>query len=906
MRSSYRGSRWGEAGIAGGAGGENLRSDEIRTSYLEFFQERDHRLVKSSSLIPDDTTLLVTNAGMVQFKPYFLGNIKPGFTRATTCQKCVRTTDVERVGHTARHLTFFEMLGNFSFGDYYKAEAIPWGWEFLTAVMGLDAGRMYCSVFEEDDEAYDIWRDVVGIPEDRLVRLGAEDNFWDMGATGPCGPCSEILYDQGEEFGCGRPQCKAGCDCDRYLELWNLVFMQFNRDEKGELSPLPSKNIDTGLGLERLASVLQGVTNNFETDTLAAILQAAAELSGVDCGRGEESDISLKIVADHSRAVSFLVGDGVLPSNEDRGYILRRLIRRAVRHGRLLGIGDIFLPRMVEVVVETMGGAYPDLKQNSAFIISIVRSEEERFSQTLRSGLVYLEEAVSDLKGGGGDMLPGDVVFHLHDTLGFPLDLTRELARERGMELDEARFEVLMEEQRERARAARVEEGYGAQVQEIYTEILDNYGESDFTGYETTSGKATVVAMVKDGHAVGAVGQGDEVEVFLDHTPFYGEMGGQVGDTGSISSLSAEAEVLEANHPAQGLISHRCRITSGRLEAGQTVDAEVDAERRCAIRRNHTATHIIHWALREVLGDHAKQAGSLVDPRHLRFDFTHFQPLSREELARVEELANRRVIEDLPVRAYVTTYEYATSINAVALFGEKYEDYVRVVEVDEISRELCGGTHVGRTGEIGLLVLTSEGGIGANIRRIEAVTGMEAYNFFRQRREMMEDMAASLKVEPNRLPERVERIMQRVKELESDIKKRGRDEVASLAGSGAAWEESEAPGGVKIVTASVEGLDTQSLRELAERTLAGRAAGAVGIVTVQGGKANLVVALSKGLVAAGLDAVELVRRSGRLLGGGGGGRADMAVGGGSDTAHTAEALAVLVDEITSGLERGHA
>jgi len=883
-----------------------LRSDEIRTSFLEYFQERGHRLVKSSSLIPDDPTLLVTNAGMVQFKPYFLGNKKSEFTRATTCQKCVRTTDVERVGHTARHLTFFEMLGNFSFGDYYKAEAIPWGWEFLTAVMGLDPGRMYCSVFENDDEAYGIWKDVVGIPEERLVRLGAEDNFWDMGATGPCGPCSEILYDQGEEFGCGRPECKAGCDCDRYLELWNLVFMQFNRDEKGELTPLPSKNIDTGLGLERLASVLQGVTNNFETDTLAAILQTAAELSCVACGQGEESDISLKIVADHSRAVSFLVGDGVLPSNEDRGYILRRLIRRAVRHGRLLGIGDIFLPRMVEVVVETMGGAYPDLKQNSAFITSIVRSEEERFSQTLRSGLVYLEEAVANLKVRGDETLPGDVVFHLHDTLGFPLDLTRELARESSMGLDEARFEVLMEEQRERARAARVEEGYGTGVQEIYSEILDNYGESHFTGYEATSGKASVVAMVKDGHAVGAVSQDEEVEVFLDHTPFYGEMGGQVGDNGKISSVSGVAEVLEAIHPAHGLISHRCRVFSGGLETGQAVEAEVDAERRNAIRRNHTATHIIHWALRQVLGEHAKQAGSLVDPKHLRFDFTHFQPLSREELAKVEELSNRRVIEDLPVRAYVTTYEYATSINAVALFGEKYEDYVRVVEVDEISRELCGGTHVGRTGEIGLLVLTSEGGIGANIRRIEAVTGMEAYGYFRRRREMMEDMAASLKVEPNRLPERVERIVQRVKELESEERKRGREEVASMADSGVAWEESEAPGGVKIVTAAVDGLDTQSLRELAERTLTGRAAGVVGIVTVHGSKANMVVAISKEAVATGLDAVELVRKAGRLLGGGGGGRADMAVGGGSDTAHTAEALAVLAEEVRSGLERGHA
>jgi len=883
-----------------------LKSEEIRARFLEYFQRREHRMVKSSSLIPDDPTLLVTNAGMVQFKPYFLGSVKPEFTRATTCQKCVRTTDIEKVGHTARHLTFFEMLGNFSFGDYYKKEAIPWGWEFLTVDMGLDPERMYCSVFDEDDEAYDIWRDAVGIPEERLVRLGAEDNFWDMGTTGPCGPCSEILYDQGEAYGCGEPGCRVGCDCDRYLELWNLVFMQYHRDERGELHPLPSKNIDTGLGLERLASVLQGVPNNFETDTLAAVLQTATALCGVGYGHAEDSDISLKIVADHSRAVSFLVGDGVLPSNEDRGYILRRLIRRAVRHGRLLGISGIFLPRMVEVVVETMGDAYPGLKQNNAFITSIIRSEEERFSQTLRTGLVYLEEAVTELKSQGGDVLPGDVVFHLHDTLGFPLELTRELAREHGMDLDEARFATLMEKQRERARAARVEEGYASQVQEIYSEILDNYGESRFTGYETVSGKASLVAIVKDGHAAAAAAEGEEVEVFLDHTPFYGEMGGQVGDTGMISSPSGEAEVIEALRPAQGLISHRCRLKRGEFKTGEMVEAVVDAERRNAIRRNHTATHIVHWALRHVLGDHAKQAGSRVDQRRLRFDFTHFQPLSRQELARIEELSNRKVIEDLPVRAYVTTYEYATSINAVALFGEKYEDYVRVVEVDEISRELCGGTHVGRTGEIGLLVLVSEGGIGANMRRVEALTGMEAYAYFHRRQEMLEGMASALKVEVGDLPDRVDRMMQRVKELESDVKKRGREEVASLAGSGIEWGESEAPGGVKVLTAAVDGLGAQDLRELAERTLARHAAGVVVIAAVHGDKANMVVALSKELVGAGLDAVELVRKAGRLLGGGGGGRPDMAVGGGSDTSHISEALAVMVEEVKSSLEAGHA
>ncbi len=880
-------------------GGQGLRSEEIRGRFLEFFRERGHRVVKSSSLIPDDPTLLLTNAGMVQFKPYFLGLEKPEFTRATSCQKCVRTTDIEKIGHTARHLTFFEMLGNFSFGDYYKQDAIPWAWEFLTREMKLDPGRLYCSVYADDDEAYGIWRDVVGVPEERLVRLGKEDNFWDMGTTGPCGPCSEIIYDQGEEYGCGEPHCRVGCDCDRYLELWNLVFMQFDRDEEGGLHPLPSKNIDTGLGLERLASVMQGVSNNFESDLMAPILQAVCELSGAPYGKGEGSDISVKIVADHARAFTFLVGDGVLPSNEDRGYILRRLIRRAVRHGRLLGIEDIFLPRLVYAVLEIMGGAYPELKQNHAFIASIVRSEEERFSQTLRSGLVYLARTIDSLREEERGTVPGEAVFHLHDTLGFPLELTRELAREEGLELDEEGFAALMEEQRERARAARMEEGYSPQVQEIYAEILDNFGESHFTGYETLSDRAKLLALVREGRAVAEAVEGEEVEVFLERTPFYGEKGGQVGDTGTITSPAGEAKVLDTLHPASGLTAHRARVTKGRLLAGDEVEARVDRERRMAIRRNHTATHLLHYALRHVLGDHARQAGSLVEPQRLRFDFTHYAPLTGEELARVEEMANRAVIEDYPVRAYVTTYEYAVSINAVALFGEKYEDYVRVVEVDELSRELCGGTHVARTGEIGLLVVTSEAGIGANMRRIEALTGSEAYRYFRQRREMLEGMASSLKVDVERLPDRLSRLQQRVRELESELRRREREEMSSLVDGGIAWREGEAAGGL-VLTAEVPDLDPQALRELAERTLSRRNAKAVGIATVQGDKANVVVHLSRELVGKGLDAVELVKAAARLLGGGGGGRPDMAVGGGSRTEKVADAL----QEVVEGIRRG--
>jgi alanyl-tRNA synthetase len=879
-----------------------LRSEEIRARFLEYFRGRDHRVVRSSSLIPDDPTLLITNAGMVQFKPYFLGIAKPDFRRATTCQKCARTTDIEKVGYTARHLTFFEMLGNFSFGDYYKAKAIPWGWEFLTVEMGLDPGRMYCSVYEEDDEAYDIWHDVVGIPGDRLVRLGAEDNFWDMGTTGPCGPCSEILYDQGEGVGCGKQDCRPGCDCDRYLELWNLVFMQYDRDEKGDLNPLPSKNIDTGLGLERLASVLQGVPNNFETDTLAAILGTASEIAGVPYRKNEDSDVSLKIVADHARAMTFMVADGILPSNEDRGYILRRLIRRAVRHGRLLGITNIFLPAMVNVVVETMGEAYPELRQNFTFINSIVKSEEERFSQTLRTGLLFFEEAVLDVKGRGGSSVPGGVVFHLHDTLGFPLELTRELARERGLELDEHEFDRLMEEQKERARAARAEEGYSAQIQEIYSEILDNYGETLFTGYEMLEEMANIAAIVKDGRAVPSAKEGEEVEIFLDRTPFYGEMGGQVGDTGNIAGSEGSFQVFDTVHPAPSLISHKGKVESGNLEVGGSVKAQVDTQRRLAIRRNHTATHILHWALGQVLGEHAKQAGSLVEPSRLRFDFTHFMPVTAEELAEIEELANSHIIEDLPVRSYLTSFDYASSINAVALFGEKYEDYVRVVEVDEISRELCGGTHVGRTGEIGMLLVTAESGIGANMRRIEAITGMAAYHHYRRRQAILGEMAAVLKAEPDKLPDRVNRTLERVKELEAEIRRREREDVGSLIEHGIEWHETNA-GGTRIITATVDDFNPDALRELAERTLASQGAGLVAIATAKDGKASIVVALSEQLVAAGLNAIDLIKKAGKLLAGGGGGRPDMAVGGGSRPDQIEAGLELITREARSQLEK---
>ncbi len=882
-----------------------MKSDDIKRRFLEFFAERGCRVVESSSLIPDDPTLLLTTAGMVQFKPYFLGELTPEFTRATSAQKCVRTTDIDRVGHTARHLTFFEMLGNFSFGDYYKSEAARFAYDFLVGELGLPLERLYFTVYEEDDEALAIWRDEVGVPADRVVKLGKEDNFWDMGETGPCGPCSEILYDQGPEAGCGRPECAPGCDCDRYLELWNLVFMQYDRDQQGGLTPLPRKNIDTGMGLERVASVLQGVPNNFETDQLRSLMDRMAGLAGTAYGRDATTDTSLRIVADHARAMTFLISDGVLPSNEERGYILRRIIRRAVRHGRSLGADKVFLPEMVEAVVELMGEAYPDLKRNRAFIVSMVRSEEERFLETLRGGLSYLEDSLSSLKEDGAAAVPGEIVFHLHDTLGFPLELTREIALEQGFSLDEEGFTGLMRQQKERARQARVEEGYSVAEKEVYLEVLDNFGTTLFDGYQVTAENARVKAVIVRDRFVSSAAQGEEVEVVLDRTPFYGEMGGQVGDHGKFSSDRVEVEVTDAQHPVKGLTVHRGRVVRGVLEPEQEVCVEVDEERRDAIRRNHTATHLIHRALREVLGEHARQAGSLVDPEHLRFDFTHYAQPTPEELSDMEARVNRMIIADYPVRAYITTYDYARSIDAVALFGEKYEDQVRVVEVDELSRELCGGTHVGRTGEIGLCLFTSEGSVGANLRRLEAVTGTAAYLRVKETAAVLDGVSGLIKADSGQVLSRLEKLLQHQRELEKEIEK---SSVQALSGvleevleKGGRWTDGKAT----ILTARAGGVPKDLLRDLADRALERIKPGVVALVA-EGEKIDMVVAVSKELVASGLKAGDLVKTGSASLGGSGGGKPHMAVGGGTRREGIDEALEKVTQAAAAVLAAGDA
>ncbi len=867
-----------------------MKSEEIKALFLEFFSSRGHRVVKSASLIPDDPTLLLTGAGMVPFKPYFLGEAKAEFTRATSVQKCVRTTDIERVGRTARHLTFFEMLGNFSFGDYYKRDAIPWAWEFLTVNLGLNPERLWCSVYEDDDEAYDIWKDEVGIHPDRLVRLGEADNFWDMGVTGPCGPCSEILYDQGPEFGCERPDCGIGCDCDRYLELWNLVFMQYDRDVEGKLHPLPKKNIDTGLGLERVASVLQGVKNNYETDNLRSIIDRMAEIAGTRYGEDDRTDVSLKIVSDHSRAMTFMINDGVLPSNEERGYILRRIIRRAVRHGRLLGVEQPFLADLCELTADLMGPGYPELGENLAFILSIARSEEDRFGKTLRQGMAYLEEAMENVTDPATQTIPGKDVFYLHDTLGFPLELTREIAEEKGIRLDEPDFEKLMQEQKDRARFSRAEETYATPELEVYREILDNFGETVFVGYERMEERAEIKALVGGGHALPRLEQGEEGELILDCTPFYGEMGGQVGDTGMITGDGFKFEVSDSQVAIPGLTVHRGKVLAGVAEGDIQVTAAVDRERRLDIMRNHTATHLVHWALREVLGEHARQSGSLVEPDRFRFDFTHFGPLTPEELRSIEEMVNMQILEDHPVRAYVTTFDYAKSLGAIALFGEKYRDLVRVVEVDDLSRELCGGTHAPRTGIIGSMVIISESGIGANMRRLEAITGRQAYRYRKELERQVSEVAGLLKASPKQMIARVEKVLQANRELEAELAKYGRTEMAGEAERLAAEGSLRRTNNANILVGAVQEKDVARMRELAELVRERLKPAVVGIVSESEGKANLVVAVSPDLVKRGVTAGGLVREAGKLLGGGGGGKPDMAVGGGPDTAGREAAL----------------
>jgi len=864
-----------------------VKAAEIRESYLSFFESKGCHRLPSSSLIPDDPSLLLTSAGMVQFKPVFLGLRDLGFTRATTCQKCARTTDIDIIGTTGRHHSFFEMLGNFSFGDYFKSEACAWAYEYSTQVLKLDTDRLWFSIYEDDDEAEAIWRDEVGVPADRIVRMGAKDNFWSAGPTGPCGPCSELYYDQGPDVGCGSAECAPGCDCDRFLEYWNLVFMQYDRAEDGTLTPLPKQNIDTGMGLERVAAIMQGVHSNFETDTLRGIMHIAEEITGATYGTTEKTDTSLRIIADHARAITFLISDGVLPSNEGRGYVLRRILRRAVRHGRLLGVEKPFLQLLIDEVIARMGEAYPEVIEHQDLVNRIVASEEERFGATLRQGLTFLGEAIDSTRAAGGSVLDGSMAFALHDTYGFPYELTAEIAAEAGLEVDKDVFDVEMTAQRDRARAA-VKDDSWSSFGHAFSEIAKRVGGTiEFVGYGSDGCNATVVGVVVEGAVVDRLESGTVGDIVLDTTPFYGEQGGQVGDQGLITAEGVRFVVSDTRIPMAGLISHAGKLESGSIAVGDKVHAAIDVDRRERIRRNHTATHILHWALRKVLGEHVHQSGSLVTPDRLRFDFTHFEAPGADQLSRIERLANAKVMENHPVRNYETSLATAREMGVTALFGEKYGNIVRVLEVGNFSKELCGGTHVGRSSEIGFLKIVSEGSVGANLRRIEAVTSFGALEYVYAEEDTLIEVAVGLKCRTAEIPGKVSALTKRLKETEgalSEAKKRG--------GSGdlQKYLSARIDAGYPLVVTELPDMNMPALRDFVDAARQQMGGGAVVAASSVGGGAFLIAAGDGNAVAAGFDASAVIREAAPLIGGRGGGKAAMAQAGGDNAAGIVAAL----------------
>ena len=873
-------------------------ADELRRAFLDFFVARGHTEVPSASVVPVDPSLLFTNAGMVPFKPYFVGDETPPYRNATSVQKCVRAggkhNDLEEVGRTNRHVTFFEMLGNFSFGGYFKDEAIPWAWELYTEVLGLDPDRLWVTVHENDDEAAAVWRDVVGLAPERIQRMGDASNFWRMADTGPCGPNSEMFWDLGPEHG---PDGGPAASEDRFVELWNLVFMQYDEQPDGELLELPARGVDTGAGLERNLAVLQGVETVWDIDVFRPLLAAAEQVTGVQYGGfpGNDRDVSLRILAEHGRTMTFVVSDGIVPSNEERGYVLRRIIRRAVRHGYLLGVEDPVTPPLVDATVASMGSAYPELVQGRDWIKHVVGREEERFRQTLRRGVELLDDKLEAGNVSGGD------AFFLHDTLGFPVDLTREIAAERGRTVDFAGFQAAMEEQRTRAQRAHKEAGGKDDAPlELYRELLAEPGPTEFTGrqeYETKG--ATVAGLVAGRERVSRAATGDTVDVVLDKTPFYAESGGQVGDTGTISALdgSAELRVDDTQYGLPGLVLHRAEVVRGELAEGDEVVAAIDGERRDRIRRNHTATHVLHWALREVLGSHAKQAGSLVAPDRLRFDFSHHEAVTREQLDRIEQLANEQVITDAPVRHYETTREHADSLGAIAFFGEKYGDLVRVLEAGEHSVELCGGTHVHALGFIGPIKILSEGSIGANLRRIEAVTGDDALARIHEEELQLRRASELLKVGASEVPDRVERLMEQVKSLSDELERaRGREAVVEAASLAA-----DAVDGV--VAARRDGLTPDDLRRLAIAIRDALGSGVVTLVGVgpDGAKAGITVAVTKDLVERAVSAAEIAQPAARALGGGTARNPELVVGGGPKVDAVDESLALARKQATEAV-----
>ena len=867
--------------------------NELRRMYLEFFESKDHLAMKSFSLVPhNDNSLLLINAGMAPLKPYFTGQEIPPKRRVTTCQKCIRTGDIENVGKTARHLTFFEMLGNFSFGDYFKHEAIAWSWEFLTKVVGMEPERLYPSIYGEDEEAFEIWTKEIGVPAEKITRFyrdenGECDNFWEHGA-GPCGPCSEIYYDRGEKYGCGSPDCKVGCECDRFMEVWNNVFTQFNGDGHGHYEELANKNIDTGMGLERLAVVVQDVGSVFDIDTMKAIRDKVCAISGKAYQVDAMDDVSIRLITDHIRSTTFMISDGIMPSNEGRGYVLRRLIRRAARHGRLLGINGKFLADLSATVIAESKDGYPELEEKKEFIFKVLSQEEEKFDKTIDQGLSILSEMQEELKKTGAKVLSGENAFKLYDTYGFPMDLTQEILEEQGFTIDEEGFQKCMDEQRNKARSARKETNYMGADATVYDEI-DTAITSEFVGYDRLTHTSKISVLTTETELTEALSDGDKGTIIVDETPFYATMGGQNADTGVIRAGESEFKVEDTIHLRGGRIGHVGTVTKGMFKVGDSVELSVDAEKRALIGRNHSATHLLQRALREVLGSHVEQHGSDVNEDRLRFDFSHFAAVTPEEIAQVEKIVNAKIAEAIPVVTEVMSLEEAKKTGAMALFGEKYGDKVRVVKMGDFSIELCGGTHVANTGSIGAFKIISESGVAAGVRRIEALTSKAVFEYYDKLEETINEAAKIAKTNPAGLVEKLEHLVAEMKELQSENE--SLKSKAAKDALGDVMNQVVEVNGVKLLAASVSGVDMNGLRDLGDQLKEKLGEGVVVLASDLEGKVNLVAMATDDAMKKGAHAGNLIKAIAGKVGGGGGGRPNMAQAGGKNPAGIPDAIA---------------
>ena len=870
--------------------------NELRQMFLDFFESKGHLVMNSFSLVPqNDKSLLLINAGMAPLKPYFTGAEIPPRTRVATCQKCIRTGDIENVGKTARHGTFFEMLGNFSFGDYFKHEAIAWSWEFLTQVVGLDPDRLYPSVYMEDDEAFDIWNKEVGIPAERIFRFGKEDNFWEHGA-GPCGPCSEIYYDRGEKYGCGKPDCTVGCDCDRYIEVWNNVFTQFENDGEGHYETLKQKNIDTGMGLERLAVVVQDVDSIFDVDTICALRNKVCEIAGKTYGANHDDDVSIRLITDHMRSATFLISDGVMPTNEGRGYVLRRLIRRTARHGRLLGIEGQFLAKLSATVIEGSKDGYPELEEKKDFILNVLTNEENQFNKTIDQGLKILNDMEEEMKAAGKDTLSGSDAFKLYDTYGFPMDLTKEILEEKGYQIDEAGFKAEMDAQRERARTAREVTNYMGADATVYDEI-DTSITTAFTGYDKLEDTSKVTVMTTESDIVDSLLEGQSGTIFVENTPFYATMGGQEGDKGVICTENGVFRVEDTIKLRGGKYGHVGTMESGIISKGDKVTLKVCTVGRADTCKNHSATHLLQKALKTVLGSHVEQKGSLVTPTRLRFDFAHFQPMTAEEIAKVEELVNKEIQAGLEVKTQVMGIEDAKKTGAMALFGEKYGDEVRVVSMGDFSIELCGGTHVANTSAITLFKIVSEAGVAAGVRRIEALTGNNVLDYYKEMETNLHNIAKQLKTSPAEIQDKIANLQKEVKELHSENEslksKMAQDSLGDV------MDQVVEVKGVKVLASAVADVDMNGLRDLGDQLKEKLGEGVVVLASAKDGKVSLLAMATQGAMDKGAHAGNLIKAAAAIVGGGGGGRPNMAQAGGKKPEKIGEAIAK-IPELVEG------